>query len=107
MSITLARTPWQAGAMKLFTCPSRTIGGTLPVLAHPCGRAAHALDQAGLDYEVETVGGWKLLPFTRRGKRDEIRRLTGQEDVPVLLLDDGEAVVGNQAIVEWASARPR
>ena len=91
--------------MKLFTCPSRTIGGTFPVYAHPCGRAAHALDQAGLDYEVEVVGGFKALPFTRRGKRDGIRRLTGQEDVPVLLLDDGGTVVGNQAIVDWASRR--
>ena len=91
---------------KLFTCPARTIGGSLPsVLAHPCGRAAHALNQAGVPYEVEVVGGFKALPFTRRGKRDEIRRLTGQEDVPVLVTDDGEAVVGNDAIVAWASAR--
>ena len=93
--------------MKLYTCPSKTIGGTVPVITHPCGRAAHALNQAGLDYEVETVGGWKLLPFTRRGKRDGIRRLTGQEDVPVLVLDDGEAIAGTDAIVAWASARPR
>ena len=91
--------------MKLFTCPARTIGGTVPVITHPCGRAAHALNEAGLDYEVEVVGGFKALGFTRRGKRDEIRRLTGQEDVPVLVTDDGEAVVGNQAIVDWASAR--
>ena len=91
--------------MKLYTCPSRTIGGTVPVIAHPCGRAAHALNQAGLDYEVEVVGGFGLVPFTRRGKRDEIRRLTGQEDVPVLLLDDGRTVVGTKAIVAWAAER--
>ncbi len=91
--------------MRLYTCPARTIGGTLPVITHPCGRAAHALDEAGLSYEVETVGGFKALPITRRGRRGEIRRLTGQEDVPVLLLDDGDTVVGTRAIVAWARER--
>ncbi len=91
--------------MKLYTCPARTIGGTLPVITHPCGRAAHALNQAGLTYEVETVGGFKALPITRRGRRDGIRELTGQEDVPVLVLDDGETVVGTKAIVAWAGER--
>ncbi len=91
--------------MKLYTCPAKTIGGTVPVITHPCGRAAHALDEAGLTYEVETVGGFKALPITRRGKRDEIRRLTGQEDVPVLVLEDGATVVGTKAIVAWAAER--
>ncbi len=91
--------------MKLYTCPARTIGGTIPVITHPCGRAAHALNEAGLTYEVETVGGFKALPITRRGKRDEIRRLTGQEDVPVLVLEDGGVVVGTKAIVAWAGER--
>jgi glutathione S-transferase len=91
--------------MKLYTCPAKTIGGTVPVITHPCGRAAHALDEAGLTYEVETVGGFKALPITRRGKRDEIRRLTGQEDVPVLVLEDGDTVVGTKAIVAWAAER--
>ena len=45
---------------------------------------------------VELAGG---------GKRDEIRRLTGQEDVPILLLDDGDTVVGTKAIVAWAGER--
>ncbi len=32
--------------------------------------------------------------------------MTGQEDVPVLLLDDGATVVGTSAIVDWAAANP-
>lgn len=88
--------------MRLYTCPARTIGGTVPVITHPCGKAAKALDDAGHTYEVEVVGGFKALPITRRGKRDEIRRLTGQEDVPVLVLDDGTAIAGTGKIVAWA-----
>lgn len=88
--------------MRLYTCPAKTIGGTAPVITHPCGKAAKALDDAGHTYEVEVVGGFKALPITRRGRRDEIRRLTGQEDVPVLVLDDGTAIAGTGEIVAWA-----
>lgn len=88
--------------MVLYTCGMQKKGATTPLIKHPCGVAAKALDDAGYDYEIRVVGGFKNLPFSRRGKRDEIRRLTGQEDVPVLLLDDGEAVVGSERIVAWA-----
>ncbi len=90
--------------MILYTCPARTHGAGAPIVKHPCGVAAQALDRAGIDYEVKVVGGFKNVPFSRRGKRDEIRELTGQEDVPVLLLDDGAAIAGTGKIVEWASA---
>ena len=93
--------------MKLYTCAQRTRGGSLPgPLGHPCGRAAKALDDAGHSYEIETVGGYKVLPWTRRGRRDEIRRLTGQEDVPVLVVGPAEVVQGTSAIIDWAGAHP-
>jgi glutathione S-transferase len=41
--------------------------------------------------------------MSRRGKREEIISLTGQQDVPVLLLDDGSTVQGTSAIVAWAA----
>jgi glutathione S-transferase len=89
----------------LYTCPARTHGANAPIMKHPCGVAAQALDRAGHSYTVKTVGGFKNVPFSRRGdKRKEIRELTGQEDVPVLLLDDGQTVVGTRAIVDWAAA---
>ncbi len=91
--------------MLLYTCPAGKRGATAPLIQHPCGRAAKALDDAGIAYDHEVVGGFKALGFTRRGRRDEIRRLTGQEDVPVLLLDDGGTVVGSDAIVDWAGSR--
>ncbi|HEU4975566.1 MAG TPA: glutathione S-transferase N-terminal domain-containing protein [Baekduia sp.] len=93
--------------MRLYTCPAgkRGASGVL-IVKHPCGRAAKALDEAGHAYELQRVGGFKGLPWTRRGQREEIRDLTGQEDVPVLLLDDGSTVVGSGAIVAWAREHP-
>jgi glutathione S-transferase len=90
--------------MDLYTCPARTHGANAPLVKHPCGVAAQALDDAGHTYEVKVVGGFKSIPFSRRGKRDEIVALTGQEDVPVLVLDDGTTVNGTGAIVAWATA---
>jgi len=89
--------------MILYTCGQKKMAA--PV--HPCGRAAKALDDAGYDYEIEVVPGYKLMPWTRRGDaRARIEELTGQSDVPVLLLDDQETVVGTGTIVDWAKANP-
>jgi glutathione S-transferase len=52
------------------------------------------------------MGGFKNVPFSRRGKRGRILDLTGQEDVPVLVTDDGSIMTGSAAIVEWAQAHP-
>jgi glutathione S-transferase len=92
------------GGVTLYTCPARTHGADAPIIKHPCGVAAQALDRAGCKYEVKVVGGFKKIPFSRRGKREEIRALTGQDDVPVLVLDGGATVQGTGAIVDWASA---
>jgi glutathione S-transferase len=88
----------------LYTCPARTHGANAPLIKHPCGVAAKALDDAGYSYTVKVVGGFKSVPFSRRGKRTEVLELTGQEDVPVLVLDDGTTVSGTSAIVDWAAA---
>jgi hypothetical protein len=86
----------------LYTCPARKHGATAPLVQHPCGVAAKALDDAGLTYDVEVVGGFKRVPFSRRGRRGAIRELTGQEDVPVLVVDGETVVAGSGAIVAWA-----
>jgi glutaredoxin len=49
------------------------------------------------------------MPWTwgqRRNAREEVKQLTGQINVPVLLLDEGETVVGSGRIVDWAKAHP-
>jgi hypothetical protein len=92
--------------MILYTCGGRTHGASFPLVKHACGVAAKALDEGGHEYEVEVVGGFKNLPGSRRGKRDRIVELTGQEDVPVLVTDDGSVVQGSKPIVAWARERP-
>ena len=89
--------------MKLYTCGQEDHAAAF---GHPCGRAAKALREAGYDPEIEKVGGYRLLPWTRKGQRDHIREISGQEDVPVLVADDGEVVSGTSTIVRWAKAHP-
>jgi len=89
--------------MLLYTCNKKK---SVPAM-HPCGRAAKALDDAGYEYEIETVAGYKLMPWTRSGDaRDKIRELSGQSDVPILVLDDGDVVSGTGKIVAWAKSNP-
>jgi hypothetical protein len=90
--------------MILYTCPARTHGADAPLIKHPCGVAAQSLDRAGHTYTVKVVGGFKSIPLSRRGKREEIIALTGQQDVPLLVLDDGTTVQGSGAIRAWAGS---
>jgi glutathione S-transferase len=74
-------------------------------LAHPCGRAAVALDKAGHEYEWRTVKGGTLKFWTwrSRGKdRAEVERLSGQQSVPILVLDGGGVITGSGEIARWA-----
>jgi glutathione S-transferase len=52
--------------------------------AHPCWRVQKALEEQGIEYDV--VKG----PL-RRGKRDELERLSGQRKYPVIEFEDGRA----------------
>jgi glutathione S-transferase len=94
--------------MKLYTCGQKRKGGNLPWPAtHACGGAMKALDEAGQSYELEVVRGYRLMPWTRGGDaRAKIRELTGQDNVPVLVLDDGTAIAGSRRIADWAGEHP-
>jgi len=62
--------------MVLYTCGQKKTG---PALMHPCAKAAKALDAAGYEYEIKTVGGYRLMPWTwgsRGGDRAEVRKLS-------------------------------
>ena len=56
--------------MRLYTCPAGKHGAGAPLVKHPCGVAAKALDDAGHRYEMKVVGGFKNIPLSRRGRRD-------------------------------------
>lgn len=96
--------------MVLYTCTDgKSFGGAPPPFAHPCGRAAKALDDAGHEYEWKKVKGGTLKLWTwpnRARDRAEVERLSGQRAVPILVLDDGEVVVGSGAISRWAQRHP-
>jgi glutathione S-transferase len=92
--------------MVLYTCGQKTRG---PAFAHPCGRAGKALDDAGYRYELKTTGSYRLLPWTwgsRDEDRAEVKKLSGTNEVPILVLDDGEVISGSGAIASWAKEHP-
>ena len=92
--------------MILYTCGQKERHAAI---GHPCGRAAKALDDAGYEYEVRDLPGYRLAPWTwgdRRERRKEVEELTGQINLPVLLLDEGRTVVGSGKIIHWANAHP-
>lgn len=92
--------------MVLYTCGQRTQG---PGALHPCAKAGKALDAAGHEYDLKVVGGYRLMPWTwlsRGADRAEVRELSGQNQVPILVLDDGEVISGSGTIARWAEEHP-
>jgi len=65
-------------AIKLHRCRNLWV----KVGGHPCWRVQKALDEQGVEYE--------LVPGpVRRGKRDDLERLSGQRQYPVIEHEDG------------------
>jgi glutathione S-transferase len=65
-------------AVKLHRCSNVW----LKVGAHPCWKVQKALDEQGIDYEL-------VKGPVRRGKRDDLERLSGQRKYPVIQFEDG------------------
>jgi hypothetical protein len=92
--------------MKLYVCYG-TFRSPRPG-GHPCGNAYRALTGAGYAPEVIRSYGLGLLPAifnVTRGRR-EVKRLTGNYWVPVLVNDDGSVIQGSEEIADWATANP-
>lgn len=88
----------------LYTCHLEKKGTAW----HPCGIAAKALDEIAFDYEIKHVRGYASMPWTwptRRRDRTEVRELSGQNAVPILVLEDGEVIAGSDRIRRWAAVR--
>jgi Glutathione S-transferase, N-terminal domain len=95
-----------SASMLLYTCGQKTSG---PAFAHPCAKAGKALDAAGYTYELKVMGGYRLMPWTwgsRDEDRAEVKRLSGTNEVPILVLDDGEVISGSSTIARWAQEHP-
>jgi hypothetical protein len=91
--------------MKLYVCWGTFRQAPRPG-GHPCGKAYHALKDAGWDPEVQRTYGWALLGDAMNPTRKPVKELTGDIWVPVLVTDDDEVVQGSDKIVAWAQANP-
>jgi len=93
--------------VKLYVCYGTFLSAPRPG-GHPCGHAHKALKEAGHDPEVIRAYGYGMLPglLNRTRGRREVKQLTGNHWVPVLVTDDGTVVQGRKEIEEWASAHP-
>jgi hypothetical protein len=93
--------------MDLYVCygtfkPAPRPGG------HPCGRAYHALVDAGYAPNVIKAYGLGMLPdmFNQTPGRKKVKELTGSYMVPALVTDGGEVVHGSHEIAAWAKSHP-
>jgi len=89
--------------LTLYTCHVGSGGPSF--LPHGCRRAHEALDEAGIAYESVIFGKGRPLAIGTTGKRPELKRISGQEKLPVLALEDGTTVNGSDAIVAWVAER--
>lgn len=94
--------------MKIYVCYGIWTAGK-PLHAHPCGEAHKAVVQAG--YEPEVIRSYGLGPLPAalnnltQGRR-EVKQMTGNYWVPVLVTDDGTVIQGSKKIIAWARANP-
>jgi glutaredoxin len=65
-------------ALRLHRCSNLWV----KVAGHPCWRVQKALDDAGIEYEI-------VKGPVRRNKRDDLQRLSGQRNYPVIEFEDG------------------
>ena len=93
--------------MKLYVCYGTFTSAPRPG-GHPCGNAYKALTEAGHDPEVIKSYGLAALPefLNKTRGRQEVKELTGDLTVPVLVTDSGEVVRESKDIVAWAKAHP-
>jgi len=95
--------------MRLYVCYGTWKPAPWRKGGHPCGNAYHALRDAGYDPEVKLTFGLAALPsfFNNLAPgRREVKQLTGNYWVPVLVGDDGSIIQGSREIVEWARTHP-
>ncbi len=74
-------------------------GGPKP---HACRKAHEALTEAGHDYDKVVFDKGRPLGLFTKGKRPDLKEMSGQEKLPVLALPDGQTIAGGKNIVEWA-----
>jgi hypothetical protein len=88
------------GRLTLLVC--HLDDGGLP--PHACKRAQRALRAAGHDFDKIVAARGVLFGLFTTGRRPKLKRLSGQEQLPVLRLPDGTTIDGSANIIAWAKA---
>jgi hypothetical protein len=89
-------------AVTLYTC-SLDDGGPK---FHPCRKVHEEFRAAGIDYETNVFDKNRPMGLFTKGKQPELERMTGQEKLPVLQLEDGSFVTGSKEFIAWGRSRP-
>jgi glutathione S-transferase len=74
-------------------------GGPKP---HPCRKVHETMDELGSSYETNVFDKNRPMGWFTKGKRPDLKEMTGQEKLPVLELDDGTMISPSRKIIEWA-----
>jgi hypothetical protein len=74
-------------------------GGPPP---HACKRAQRALRAGGHEFEKVVFAKGHPFGLFTKGRRPELKAISGQEQLPVLKLQSGEFVNGSANIISWA-----
>ena len=91
--------------VKLYVCWTKR--DTPGPHRHACARAYDALRDAGYEPRVVRTYSFGAVPdFLQPPGRREVKRLTNQSWVPVLVTDDDQAIAGSREIERWAQAHP-
>ncbi len=88
--------------LTLYVC-SIDEGGPKP---HACRRAQNALRDTGHDFDKIVFAKGHPFGLFTKGRRPELKAISGQEQLPVLQLPDGSTINGGSSIVAWAKTNP-
>jgi glutathione S-transferase len=87
-----------ADKLTLYVCHIDD-GGPPP---HACRRAQRALRASGHEFDKVVYARGHLFGLFTKGRRPELKAMSGQEQLPVLELHSGEFVNGSANIIAWA-----
>jgi glutathione S-transferase len=79
-------------AIKLHRCSAMFAKGP-----HPCWAAQHALDEAGIEYELVKHSPLRFL-------RSDVKKLAGVQKLPLVEFEDGTFLRDSKVIVQQAQA---
>jgi glutathione S-transferase len=84
--------------LTLYSCQYEDRFGAV----HACSRAHRALDAAGIVHDFTVFGKGRPWAIGTTGTRPELKRISGQEKLPVLAMTDGTTISGSGPIAAWA-----